>query len=202
MKGFWFAVLLFSWGTFCFGKPPAHKSTLGKEIFPFTLKNVDGKAISLSDYPTAKGFIVLFICNHCPFAKLYTERLNSLAMKYKAQGVPLLAINSMDTVVYDSELFGKMKERAKQEHFQFPYLQDATQQVGRAFDAQRTPQAYILWRENNKWRIKYSGAIDNNGQDPSIATPYIADAVQQLLSGKPVQIPETEAVGCNIYYRK
>ncbi len=174
-----------------------------KEIQNFSLRNVNGQFIGLNDYPNAKGFVVIFTCNHCPFAKLYSERLNFIDAKYKPLGIPLLAINAMDSVVYEEETFDLMRERAKTEKFTFPYLQDAAQIVGKDFQAEHTPQAYIIWKEkNNTFHIKYAGAIDDNGQVPEKATPYIPNALDELLQGKSVTHSKTKSVGCAIYYRK
>jgi peroxiredoxin len=143
--------------------------------------------------------MVIFTCNHCPFAKLYTQRFNELAGKFTPLGVPLLAVNSMDTLVYEEESFSLMKERAA--GLRFPYLQDAAQTVGKAFGAEHTPQAFVIWREKGHWLVKYRGAIDDNGEHPELATPFIANAVSELLAGKPVSVPETESFGCRIFYR-
>jgi hypothetical protein len=171
-------------------------------ILDFSLQNVDGKGISTADFTTAKGFIVIFTCNHCPFAKLYTKRMNDLSDKYGALNVPLIAVNSMDTLIYQEEVFTEMIEKAKNDSFKFPYLQDASQSVGKSFGAKHTPTAYIIWRENNQWKVKYKGSIDDNGENPQLATPFIANAVDELLMGKPVSNPETESFGCAIFYRK
>ncbi len=176
-------------------------SPLGKTVSDFCLLNTDGHQVSFSEFKYAKGFVVVFICNHCPFAKLYTDRLNALNSKYKALGVPLLAVNSMDTLTYESESYAYMCSRAQSEHYNFPYLQDAAQTAGLNFGANRTPHAYVIWRENNAWVIKYSGAIDDNGKDAANATPYIANAVDDLLAGRPVRTPETLTVGCAIHYK-
>lgn len=174
-----------------------------KSISDFRLLNVDGRMISLEDYPDAKGFIIVFTCNHCPFAKLYTDRLNTLSDKYKALNVPLLTINSMDTAVYEDESFEKMQQKAKTAKFSFPYLHDAKQTVTRDFNAERTPHAFVIWKINNAWIIKYSGAIDNNGAEPGKVThAYVEEAVSELLRGKQVTTAETRSVGCTIYYRK
>jgi len=173
-----------------------------KVIKDFSLQNVDGTVFSLKDHPEAKGFMVVFTCNHCPFAKLYSARLNELNTKYKPQGIPLIAINSMDTLVYEEESFVQMKEKAKVDKFNFPYLYDAMQVVGKNFDAEHTPQAFIIWKENNGWIIKYSGAIDDNGEHPELATSYLANAVEDLLHNRSVVNPVTESFGCRIMYRK
>lgn len=178
------------------------KSDIGLVIPDFTLRNVDGKMISSVDYKNAKGFIVIFTCNHCPFAKLYSKRMNDLNSKYSKLNIPLIAINSMDSLIYSEESFNNMQLKAKMDSFQFAYLQDATQTVGKQFKAEHTPTAYVIWKENNLWKIKYKGAIDDNGENPELAKPFISNAVDELLQNKTVSEPETESFGCRIFYRK
>lgn len=197
-----FFVLMFGVLMSGFKTPNNTRSIIGKGIPEFALKNVDGKQVALSQYPKAKGFAIVFICNHCPFAKLYSERLNTLNTEYTPLGVPLLVINSMDTLVYEDESFSAMQQRAATDHFNFPYLQDAGQTVARSFGAEHTPQAFVLWKEEGKWIVKYSGAFDNNGKEPQKATPYLANALDELLQGKSVQLTETQSFGCAIYYRE
>ncbi len=174
-----------------------------KAVADFRLKNVDGRSISLKDYPEAKGFIIVFTCNHCPFAKLYPPRLNELNAKYKALGVPVIAISSTDTVVYEGDSYDKMVAKARDEHFNFPYLMDDMQTVARNFGAQKTPHAYVIWKENGRYVVKYNGAIDDNGAEPEKVTRrYVANAVDELLGGRRVNIPETKSIGCQINMRK
>jgi len=175
--------------------------TIDKRVDNFTLRNVNGKNVSTQDYKDAKGFIVIFTCNHCPFAKLYTNRFNELNTKYSNLNVPLIAINSMDTLMYEEETFELMQQKAKKEKFNFPYLQDVTQAVGKLFEAKHTPMAFVIWKENNEWLIKYKGAVDDNGAHPKLANSYISKAVDELLNGKPVSNSETESFGCAIFYR-
>lgn len=178
-------------------------AAVGSPVADFRLRGVNNQAVSLADYKGAKGFIVVFTCNHCPFAKLYTARLNALSRKYQPLGVPLLAINSMDTVVYADESFRNMQLRAQTEKFCFPYLHDARQTVGRNFRAEHTPQTYVIWREDRQWKIKYSGAVDDNGAEPAqVKNPYVARAVDELLARKPVSTPQTSSFGCAIFFRK
>ena len=188
--------------TLGFKNAEPNKSIIGKEINNFSLKNVDGKFISLNEYKNAKGFAIMFTCNHCPFAKLYSKRMNNLNKKYEALGVPLLAINSMDTLLYEEETFDEMKLKAQNSHFNFPYLFDETQTVGKQFNAEHTPQVFVIWKENNKWIVKYSGAFDDNGEHPEKAKPFVANAIDDLLKNEPVKTPETPSFGCRIYYRK
>ncbi|MCX6209874.1 MAG: thioredoxin family protein [Bacteroidetes bacterium] len=177
-------------------------SMLHKQVNDFSLKVTDNTFFSLANNKDAKGYIVIFTCNHCPFAKLYGKRLNQLNTKYKKLGVPLIAINSMDTLVYEEESFELMQVKAKTAKYNFPYLQDAMQSVGKSFNAAHTPQAFVIWQENSKWIVKYSGAVDDNGEHPEKATAYVANAVDELLKGIKVSKPETQSFGCRIFYRK
>lgn len=169
----------------------------------FELKNVNGQLVSLKNYPDAKGFILVFTCNHCPFAKLYPPRLNALNAKYRELGVPLLAISSTDTITYEEDTYPEMVKKATREQFNFPYLFDGEQKVARAYSAQKTPHAYVIWKVNGQWVVKYNGAIDDNGGEPEkVENPYVAQAVDALLAGRPVETPETKSIGCQILFRK
>ncbi len=175
----------------------------GKSVNDFSLMNTNGKNVGLKDYPNAKGFIIVFTCNHCPFAKLYPPRLNELNSKYQALGVPLIAISSTDTLLYEEDTYPMMVAKAKNEKFNFPYLFDEFQSVAKDFKAQKTPHAFVIWKENGKWIVKYSGAIDDNGAEPAkVKNRYVANAVDQLLAGKQVEVKETKSIGCQIILRK
>lgn len=181
----------------------AHKvSLIGNEIKDFQLKSTDGRIVSLSSYPEAKGFMIVFTCNHCPFAKLYTDRFNQLSLKYKDLQVPLLAINSMDTFVYEEESYLLMCQKAKAESYNFPYLYDAMQNVGKNFHAEHTPHAFVIWKQDGRWIICYSGSVDDNGEHPEQAHPIMANAVDDLLANRTIGVPETSSFGCAIFYRK
>ena len=174
-----------------------------KDIVDFKLKNVDGKMVSLNDFPTAKGFIIVFTCNHCPFAKLYPPRLNDLNNKFKPLGVPLIAISSTDTMMYEEDTYPNMVTKSKEEHFNFPYLFDELQVVAKNFKAQKTPHAYVIWKENNQWVVKYNGAIDDNGMEPEKVTEtYVSNAVNELLTNQPIKTSETKSIGCQIAFRR
>jgi hypothetical protein len=175
---------------------------IGKKIPDFQLRNIDQTMVSLSKIKNAKGYIIVFTCNHCPFAKLYTKRLNALNQHYQPMRVPLIAINSMDSLIYREESFSMMQKKARSEKYNFSYLQDASQSVGKIFDAKHTPQAFVVWKEKEEWVLKYAGAIDDNGENPSKARSYVREAVDELLAGKPVAVPETASFGCRIFYRK
>lgn len=199
-KTFLFVLLITAFG---FNKSnESYNNKIGEKISDFKLKNVDNTLVSMSDFKNAKGFMIVFTCNHCPFAKLYSKRLNALNKKYKPLGVPLLAINSMDSLLYKEESFELMQTKAKSDKINFYYLQDANQSVGKDFGAKHTPQAYVIWKEDNNWMVKYEGAIDDDGEHPEKANPFISNAVDELLLGKKVTLPQTESFGCRIFYRK
>ena len=172
-------------------------------VQPFLLKCVSGEFVGMSTYPEAKGMIVVFTCNHCPFAKLYPERMNELHRKYAAKGIPLLAISSTDTVLFEEDGFAEMQKVAQQQGFVFPYLFDAEQTVVQDFGAQKTPHAFLLARSEEGWKIVYSGSIDDNGADPSaVKHKYVEDAVRAVLKHKKVKVAHTSSIGCFIHIRK
>lgn len=173
-----------------------------KIIKNFTLKSTDNQKISLSNYKNAKGFIVVFTCNKCPMAKLYSERLNNLNLKYKAKGIYLMAINAMDTVAYKEENFALMQKKVKKEKLNFPYLQDKSQKVAKQFGASCTPQSFVIMKDYfGQWIVKYEGSIDDSALEPTKANNYLEKAVDELLLKKGVTNPFTNAVGCRIFYR-
>ena len=177
-----------------------------KEI---TISNIKLKSattnslISLADYKNAKGFVVVFSCNKCPMAKFYSQRLNQMDSKYKKLGVPVLAINSMDTLAYAEESFNLMQKKAKKDQFSFPYLQDKKQKIAKEFKATHTPQAFVIWKNKaGKFVIKYQGAIDDNAGEPEkIKHHFLTDAIDDLLQEKEVATPKSESFGCRIYFR-
>jgi len=172
-------------------------------IEDFQLKNIDGKILSLKDFPEAKGFIIVFTSNGCPFAKLYPQRMNEMNLKYMPLGIPLIAINSTDTLQFEENSFTEMVKSAKESNFNFSYLTDAEQVVAKNFGAKKTPHAFVIWKENNEWVIKYNGAIDDNAAHPELVqNKYVENAVNELLRGEDVKIKETKSIGCSIIYKK
>lgn len=169
----------------------------------FTLKNIDDKEISLASYKDAKGFIIVFTCNHCPFSKKYEDRINELDAKYKGLGYPVIAINSNDAVQYPDDNFENMKIRAREKGFTFPYLVDESQEIAKKYGATRTPHIYILQKENQHLIVKYIGAIDDNADDASaVKEKYAESALNSLLASKPVNPDFTKAIGCTIKWKK
>ncbi len=176
---------------------------INDEAMDFALKNVDGRPVSLKDYKQAKGFIVIFTCNHCPFSKAYEDRIISLDKKYAALGYPVIAINPNDPVRQPEDSYEKMIVRAREKGFTFPYLHDESQEITKTYGATRTPHVYILQKSEGKNLVKYIGAIDNNSEDALLAdTPFAANAVDALLSGKEIALKETKAIGCTIKWKQ
>jgi peroxiredoxin len=165
----------------------------------FRLKNVDGKMVSLADMPDARGFIVIFTCNHCPYAIAYQERIIDLDRKYKVQGYPVVAINPNDPAAEPRDSFDKMVERAEEMGYTFPYLLDEGQKVYPVYGATHTPHVYILNKEGKNLRVVYTGTIDNNWRDASAVTVnYIDDVIASLKEGKSPDPSTTRAIGCTI----
>ncbi|MEO8794196.1 MAG: thioredoxin family protein [Daejeonella sp.] len=177
--------------------------SVGDIASDFKLQNVDSKLISLSDYKEAKGFIVVFTCNTCPYSKAYEDRIISLDKKYKSKGYPVIAINPNDPEVQPGDSFDAMKTRAKSKNYTFPYLSDPNQTITKKYGAQRTPQLYILEKTDRGNVVQYVGAIDDDTEnsDPNKIS-YAGNAVDALLSGKKPMVNFTKAVGCTIKWKK
>ncbi len=165
----------------------------------FSLKNTDGKMVSLADYDNAKGFLVIFTCNTCPYAIAYEDRIIALDKKYKTQGVPVIAINPNNPSVKPGDSFDAMKIRAKEKGFTFPYLFDEGQKVYPKYGATKTPHVYLLQRTDKGNVVRYIGAIDDNYQDASqVEDKYVENAVDAMLAGKEIELTLTKAIGCSI----
>ncbi|MFN8236755.1 MAG: thioredoxin family protein [Chitinophagales bacterium] len=177
--------------------------SIDSSVADFKLKNIDGKIVSLSDYPAAKGFIITFTCNHCPYAKAYEDRIVALNKKYAVKGYPVIAINPNDAVQYPEDNFDNMKLRAEEKKFTFPYLVDETQEIAKTFGAIKTPHIYVVQKEGKNIKVKYIGAIDDNWENPEIVNQkYVEDAVNALLNNKEVVVKTTKAIGCSIKWKK
>jgi peroxiredoxin len=173
--------------------------SVGDTAPDFRLLGVDGKYVSMADYPDAKGFVVIFSCNHCPYVVAYEDRMIELHNKYAPKGFPVMAINANDSVIQPQDSYSNMKIRAKEKGFPFPYLVDADQKVYPQYGATRTPHIYLLERTVGELKVAYIGAIDDNHRDASqVREPYLADAIDALLAGKRPETTFTRAIGCSI----
>lgn len=172
---------------------------IGDVATDFSLKNIDNKMVSLKDYKDAKGFIVIFTCNHCPYAKAYEDRIVALDKKYKKLGYPVIAINPNNPEKNKEDSFEKMIVRAREKGFTFPYLFDEGQKIYPQYGATKTPHVYILEKTAKGNIVKYIGAIDDNYEDEKeVKVKYVEDAVNSLLKGKEVEVKTTKAIGCSI----
>jgi len=170
---------------------------VGDTIEDFSLKNVDGDKISLKDYDDAKGFIIIFTCNTCPYSVANEDRIIALQDKYEELGYPVIAINPNDPKAQPGDSFEKMKVRAEEKGFNFPYLFDEGQKVYPKFGASKTPHVYIVSKPAMK--VEYIGAIDDSSRDASaVKVKYVETVVDELLTGKTPSITETRAIGCSI----
>jgi peroxiredoxin len=173
---------------------------VGDTVADFKLKNVDGKMVSLSDYKQAKGAIVIFDCNTCPYSKAYNERIIALNKKYASQGFPVVTINSNEGS--SGESFEEMVGQAKEKNYDFPYLADNTQVVAKSFGATNTPHVFVLKNDNNAFKVAYIGAVDDNSRSASSAKrKYVEEAVDALLANKEVPTAKTRAIGCGIKWK-
>lgn len=165
----------------------------------FKLKNVDGKTVSLADYSKAKGFIVVFTCNHCPYAVAYEDRIIALNKKYASKGYPVIAINPNNPATQPKDSYQAMQVRAKEKAFTFPYLFDDGQKIYPQYGATKTPHVFVINKEKGKNVVRYIGAIDNNYADANdVSERYVEAAVDALLTGKEVKQTTTAAIGCGI----
>lgn len=165
----------------------------------FNLKNVDNKMVSLANYKDAKGFIIAFTCNHCPFSQAYEERIIALDKKYSDKGYPVIAINPTDPAKYESDSFENMQKRAEEKGYTFPYLLDIGQKIFPQYGATNTPHLYVLKKTAEGNKVAYLGAIDDNAKDPAgVTKKYVEDAVNALLAGKTPKVTKTKAIGCTI----
>lgn len=172
---------------------------IGDIATDFKLKNIDGTMVSLSDYKDAKGFIVIFTCNTCPYSVAYEDRIVALDKKYKGKGYPVIAIMPNNPNVQPRDNMEAMIQRAKSKGFTFPYLMDEGQKISPQYGATKTPEVYVLQKTSKGNQVKYIGAIDDNYQDASaVQSKYVENAVDALLSGQPIKETQTRAIGCSI----
>ncbi|MFO8066803.1 MAG: thioredoxin family protein [Bacteroidales bacterium] len=176
---------------------------IGDKATDFSLLNVDGKMVSMSDYPDAKGFIVIFSCNHCPYVVAYEDRIIDLHKSYAPKGYPVIAINPNDPEVQPEDSYEKMVERSKEKNFPFVYLFDRGQKIYPQYGATRTPHVFLLNKKGDDLIVEYIGAIDDNYKDANaVKEKYLANAVDALLKGKKPEVKETKAIGCSIKVKK
>ena len=178
-----------------FGASAQYKT--GDKARDFKLKNIDGKMLSMADYKNAKGFVLIFTCNHCPFSIAYEDRIIALDKAYKKKGYQIIAINpndpSLEAAKDDS--YELMQQRAKDKKFKFPYLFDEGQLVFPKFGATKTPDCFIVQKSAAGLKLVYKGAFDDNKEEKEVKQKYIANAIDALLAGKAPEPDVTKAFG-------
>jgi peroxiredoxin len=163
------------------------------------MKNVDGKEVTIAGVKGAKGTLVVFSCNHCPWAKAWESRIVELGNTYPKRGVGMIVINSNDPSAYAEDAYPAMQQRSRQRGMKYPYVVDATSEVARAYGATRTPEAFLF---DAKGRLVYHGTVDDNAHEPDkVEHRYLRDALDAIVAGHEVAVKETKALGCSIKFR-
>jgi peroxiredoxin len=159
------------------------------------LPGADGKEHSLEDIKDKKAILVIFTCNSCPVATAYEDRIIALAKKYE-KDVAVVAIN-VNKVPADS--LEKMKARAEEKGFPFPYLYDDTQKIAKDFGAQFTPEFFLL---NAERKIVYMGGMDDSSEPEKVTKHYLEPAIEATLKGEKIEKTETQAIGCRVRFAR
>lgn len=175
---------------------------VGDTVADFKLKNTNGKMVALTDFKDAKGVIVIFDCNTCPYSQKYNERIIALNDKYALKGFPVIAIQPNDPEISRGDSYDDMVRLSKEKDYKFPYLFDETQRVATSFGATNTPHVFLLKKDGTAFKVAYIGAIDDNARDASaVSKKYVEEAVDALLAGKTVSTGKTKAMGCTIKWK-
>jgi peroxiredoxin len=172
---------------------------IGSTAPDFNLEGIDGKHYSLNSFDDKNALIIIFSCNHCPYVQAYEGRIKQIQEDYSSKRVCVVAINSNEDLNYPDDSFENMKKRAAEQKFNFLYLRDKDQTVARAYDATHTPEIF-LFDKNRK--LAFHGKIDDNWQEPDkVQNNYLKNALDELLSGKEISVPETFTIGCTIKWK-
>jgi hypothetical protein len=172
--------------------------SLGERLPAGELPDTDGRAWSLAPDQGDAATVVLFTCNHCPYAIAWHERLLDAARDYLPRGVRFLAVNSNDADRYPQDSIERMRVRVTAEHWPIPYLHDATQSVASAFGAKTTPDLFVF---DAGGILRYRGAPDADYGDERLAARWLRDALDAVLDGHAPEPAETQPVGCSIKWK-
>jgi peroxiredoxin len=168
----------------------------GQKAIDFKLPSTDRKEYSLSDFEKYKYLVIFFTCNHCPYVIGSDELTRATAEKFSKKGVGFAGINSNSENTYPEDSYSNMVERMKKNKFPWIYLYDKPQKVAEAYGALRTPHFYVF---NEERKLVYTGRGVDNPRDTSKMTVNNLDlALEELTSGRPVSVPVTNPIGCNI----
>jgi peroxiredoxin len=168
---------------------------LGARAPEFDLPDVAGKNYSLASFRESPVLVVIFTCNHCPYVKDYEDRVISVQRDYGPKGVQLVAINSNDSKSYPEDSFPEMIKRSMSKGFNFPYLRDESQKVAEKYGAICTPHVFAFDRERI---LKYRGRIDDSRDPLRVTSNDLRNALDDMLTGKEVRVPDTRPFGCSI----
>lgn len=172
---------------------------IGDNCPDFNLKSVDGKFYSMDFFSSSNILIIVFSCNHCPYVQAYEDRIKEIQTDYASKGVKIVAINSNDQSQYEDDSFEAMIERARTKVFNFPYLRDEEQTVAKEFDATHTPEIFVF--DKNR-KLVYHGKIDDNWkEEDKVKNKYLREALDELIDGKEISVPETFSIGCTIKWK-
>ena len=173
---------------------------LGTKAPDFSLVNVDGRTISLSDLRGAPALLVIFMCNHCPFVKHIAQQLAQLGRDYLPKGLAIVGVNSNDASQYPEDSLEQMAHEVTERGYTFPYLFDETQEVAKAYRAACTPDFYLF---DHDQRLVYRGQLDSSrpGSDTPVTGEDLRKALDCLLACKPVPEKQTPSIGCNIKWK-
>ena len=179
---------------------PSTMLPLGTPAPDFTLSNIDGRSVSLSDLAGAPALLVVFMCNHCPFVKHVAAGLADLARDYQTRGVAMVGISSNDVASHPDDSPEKMRAEAKTRGYTFPYLYDETQEVAKSYRAACTPDFYVF---DGEQQLVYRGQMDASRPDSGIPVTGadLRAALDAVLSGKPVAKDQRASIGCNIKWK-
>ena len=175
---------------------------IGDTAIAFSLPNagtVGGNEVAYKNYGHTVARAVIFHCNHCPYAQAWEDRMVEIQEDYAGKGVQIIAVSSNDAERYPADSFAEMKRRAREKGYNFPYLYDESQEVGRAYGAERTPEVFLFDQTDT---LRYHGAIDDNYEEPDAVTEhYLRDAIDAVLEGHSPATETTPPVGCSIKWK-
>lgn len=170
--------------------------SLGSKAIDFSLPATDGKTYSLKNFEKAKGLVIFFTCNHCPYVIGSDELTRKTAEKFQAKGIEFVAINSNSKNTYSEDSFDHMVKRMKEKKFPWVYLYDESQDVARQYGALCTPHFYVF---NMERKLVYCGrAVDQPRDATKVKTHDLDHALEELVENQPISTPLTNPIGCNI----
>jgi hypothetical protein len=180
------------------GAPATFAMRLGDAIplADVRMRAVAGEATSVADVAGARGTLVLFLCNHCPWVQRWNARIAAIGNAARQRGVGVIAVNANDPRRITQDGFAEMRVMARAQGYEFPYVVDAGSRLARAFGAERTPEAFLFDAQR---RLVYHGAIDDNAGDAAaVERHFLRDAVDAVIAGESPPVAESKSLGCGL----